>query len=396
MRIATDAGRAWRTTSPSVSDGLIDHSLPTPQSDETAFLDGPPVLAVEILSPSDKHEEIGERIVVSQASCPAGYARLSSSKGLKLPLSSLRANSRKVPLRRGPADCNGRGCRIDKLLYPLASPVARATIHGVRGNQIPYPLSVLHRGVVHCSRSHFMPLLDHFHPPISERRSCEGFHGLWAAALVEKLNRDILTEEYYADMQVHVGSQVEVDIASLAESRVAGDHGNVPTATVTRVWTPPATELVLPTVFPDDIEVQVFATIAGATLVGAIELVSPGNKDRPEARQAFAAKCVCYLTRGIGLIVVDIVTNRLVNLHNQVIGLLGHGQPFLLPPSTTTYAVAYRPSRQPTGDQIELWPKPLCLGQPLPVLPLGLRNAAAVPVDLDETYREACKRSRLG
>jgi hypothetical protein len=29
-----------------------------------------------------------------------------------------------------------------------------------------------------------MPLLDHFHPPINQRRSWEGFHGLWAAALV--------------------------------------------------------------------------------------------------------------------------------------------------------------------------------------------------------------------
>lgn len=151
----------------------------------------------------------------------------------------------------------------------------------------------------------------------------------------------------------------------------------------------------LPTVFPDDIEVQVFATVTGATLVGAIELVSPGNKDRPQARQAFAAKCVAYLTRGIGLVVVDIVTNRLVNLHNEVIGLLGGGEPFSLPPSTTTHAVAYRPSRQPTGDQLELWPKALRVGQTLPVLPLALRNAGVVPIDLDETYRDARERSRL-
>src|SRR3954453_9378401 len=86
-----------------------------------------------------------------------------------------------------------------------------------------------------------MPLLDHFHPPVSERRSWEGFHGLWAAALVEKLNRDVLAEEYYADMQVHVGSAVEVDVATSTEM-------------------PPVTELVVPAVFPDDIEVQVFAT----------------------------------------------------------------------------------------------------------------------------------------
>lgn len=32
------------------------------QSDETTMLDGPPVLAVEILSPSDKQEEIDEKV----------------------------------------------------------------------------------------------------------------------------------------------------------------------------------------------------------------------------------------------------------------------------------------------------------------------------------------------
>jgi hypothetical protein len=240
-----------------------------------------------------------------------------------------------------------------------------------------------------------MPLLDHFHPPLTDRRSWEGFNGLWAAALVEKLNRDVLAEEFFADMQVHIGSQVEVDIATLEEARGPGKPGVVSATALAPAWAPPATDLVFPTMFPDDIEVQVFATVTGAALVGAIELVSPGNKDRPEARRAFAAKCVSYLTRGIGLIVVDIVTNRLANLHDEVMGLLGHGEPFLLPPSVTTYAVAYRPSRQPSGDQIELWPRSLPLGQSLPVLPLALRNAGVVPVDLEGTYSEARERSRL-
>jgi hypothetical protein len=240
-----------------------------------------------------------------------------------------------------------------------------------------------------------MPLLDHFHPPVSEHRSWEGFHGLWAAALVEKLNRDLLADEYFADMQVHIGSQMEVDVATIEESTGHVERGGAATATAAPVWTPPSTSLILPTVFPDDIEVQVFATVTGASLVGAIELVSPGNKDRPETRRAFAAKCVSYLSRGIGLIVVDIVTNRLANLHNEIMHLLGGSGPYLLAPSATTYAVAYRPSRQPAGDQIELWPKLLTVGQPLPVLPLALRNAMTLPVDLEETYDEARRRSRL-
>jgi Protein of unknown function (DUF4058) len=241
-----------------------------------------------------------------------------------------------------------------------------------------------------------MPLHDHFHPPLSERRTWEGFHGLWAAALVEKLNRDVLGDEFFADMQVHIGSQVEVDIATLDESKQTGARSATGTTTLASAWAPPATDLVLPTVFPDDIEVQVFATVSGATLVGAIELVSPDNKDRPETRKAFAAKCVGYLTRGIGLIVVDIVTNRSANLHNELIGLLGQGERYLLAPTAATCAVAYRPSRQPTGDQIELWPRHLQIGEAFPVMPLALRNAGVVPVDLEETYSEACTRSRVG
>src|SRR5262249_40963344 len=95
-----------------------------------------------------------------------------------------------------------------------------------------------------------MPLLDHFHPPVSERRGWEGFHGLWAAALVEKLNRDILADDYFADMQVHIGSAVEVDVATMEESARAGE-GGVATAARPAVWTPPKTDLVIPTVFPD-------------------------------------------------------------------------------------------------------------------------------------------------
>src|SRR5256885_9349677 len=102
-----------------------------------------------------------------------------------------------------------------------------------------------------------MPLLDHFHPPVSERRSWEGFHGLWAAALVEKLNRDILGEEYFADMQVHVGSQVEVDIATLAEGKARATPTAGAATPTAPAWAPPATDLALPVVFPYDIEVQV-------------------------------------------------------------------------------------------------------------------------------------------
>ena len=69
--------------------------------------------------------------------------------------------------------------------------------------------------------------------------------------------------------------------------------------------------------------------------------------------------------------------------------------PLVTPAEITQLLAAHRPSRQPARDQVQIWPVPLALRQALPVLPLALRHAGVVPVDLDETYLEACRRSRL-
>src|SRR5947207_12562775 len=111
-----------------------------------------------------------------------------------------------------------------------------------------------------------MPLLVHFHPPVSERRSWEGFQGLWAAAIVEKLNRDVLAEEYFADMHVHIGSQVEIDVATLEEPAETAKGAGIAASGPEPAWAPPPASQVMPALFPDDIEVQVFATAAGANL----------------------------------------------------------------------------------------------------------------------------------
>jgi hypothetical protein len=51
----------------------------------------------------------------------------------------------------------------------------------------------------------------------------------------------------------------------------------------------------MPAVFPDSLEVLVYSTMAGPTLVAAIELISPSNKDREEHRRAFATICSSYV-----------------------------------------------------------------------------------------------------
>jgi hypothetical protein len=241
-----------------------------------------------------------------------------------------------------------------------------------------------------------MPLLDHFHPPLSGRRHWEGFHNRWAAAMADSLN-ERLPADYYAEFQVKYGTSVEVDVATFSESVLPEPPrpNGAAVALQARPWSPQAPVAVMPAVFPDDLEVQIYSSIAGPQLVGAIELVSPANKDRPENRSAFIAKCAAYLQRGIGLIVVDIVTERHANLHDELMAFLGHVDGFVFPTPVALYATAYRPVHREQTSEIDLWRETLSVGQVLATLPLPVRGLGTLAIDLEATYMEARKRSRV-
>lgn len=221
-----------------------------------------------------------------------------------------------------------------------------------------------------------MPLLDHFHPPLIDERRWESFHSSWATKIADALTERWLPPNYIAEENAHTGPSVEID----------GDP---------KVWTPPAPDVVLPSVAPDTFEVRILNTDTGPRLVAAIELVSPGNKDRPAERRAFATKCASYLYQGISLIIVDIITSRRTNLHNEILRLMEADEDGQLAPEVSLYAVAYRPLHRDGKDEIDVWRSPLALGQPLPELALSLRADLTIPVDFEATYAEACRRKRL-
>ncbi|MBW3599977.1 MAG: DUF4058 domain-containing protein, partial [Planctomycetes bacterium] len=151
-----------------------------------------------------------------------------------------------------------------------------------------------------------MPLLDHFHAPLSQSRHWEALHARWAAAIADALNDDLLPARYFAEARIHAGGRIEVDVATFEEGRGEADNavGAAPmgTTVAARSWSPPNPAFVWPAVFSDRFEVAIFHDEGGPTLVAAVELASPRNKDRPEARRAFAIKCAAYLQNDVGLI----------------------------------------------------------------------------------------------
>jgi hypothetical protein len=242
-----------------------------------------------------------------------------------------------------------------------------------------------------------MPLLDHFHPPLSAERRWESFHSNWATKLADALTEHWLPPGYIAEEHVHFGPSVEIDVGTFERiGATVAEKGSKTVATIgPRVWAPPVADAVFPSVFPETFEVRVMSTESGPKLVAAIELISPGNKDRQTERRAFATKCASYLFQGISVIIVDIVTNRRANMHNEILRVMDASESLHLPSEQSLYAVAYRPLRREKGDEIELWRNALTLGQALPTLPLGLRADLVIPVELESAYAEACLRKRL-
>ena len=222
-----------------------------------------------------------------------------------------------------------------------------------------------------------MPLQDHFRPPLSLRRHWHSVHNAWATFIASALNAT-LPEGYFAEPNVQF--RIEIDVAAFEEPGIASVHPEAG-------WTPPSPSLTIPfVVVADVVEVQVFGSTGGPTLAGAIELVSPSNKDRPAQRDAFGSKCAAYLQAGIGIIVVDVVTDRGGDPHGELLARLGAADP----DREGLHASAYRPVARDGRTELDIWREPLAVGMPLPTLPLWLRGGPCLPVDLEAT----CERTR--
>lgn len=235
-----------------------------------------------------------------------------------------------------------------------------------------------------------MPLLDHYRPPIYPRHRWESFHSNWATRIADALNVS-MPEDFLAEEYTHSGESLEIDIATYADDVKAEGNGHPAVLT----WRPKAPAAVMPAVFPDNFEVRVFKRVGGMNLVAAIELVSPGNKDRPAEVQAFATKVASYLHQGIAVIVIDIVTVRRTNLHNATMRLMSAPDDTIMADEPGFYAVSYRPLVREAKPEIELWTETFALGELLPTMPLRLTGDTFVPVDFEAAYTEACQRRRI-
>lgn len=235
-----------------------------------------------------------------------------------------------------------------------------------------------------------MALQDHFRPPLSVRRHWHAFHNAWATYIASDLNQR-LPEGYFAEPNVQFG--IEIDVATFEEPDL--DRGAVQfRGSSYSAWIPPAPTQTLPfQPTSETVEISIFTSEAGPTLAGAIELVSPANKDRLLHRNAFVAKCGTYLQQGLGLVVVDVVTGRKANLHDELLARIVPTVALRL--NADLYTASYRVVDRNGQPSLDLWSETLTVGGSLPTMPLWLRGGLCLPVELNATYERTCREQRI-
>lgn len=145
----------------------------------------------------------------------------------------------------------------------------------------------------------------------------------------------------------------------------------------------------------DKYEVRVYDADRLRTLVAAIEIVSPANKDRPDSREQFVGKVAALLRQDVCVAIVDIVTTRHANLCGELLTRLGQSDPALADPPML-YAVTLRGRKPPKKrGWLDAWYHPLTVGQPLPIIPLWLSPDLSIDLPLEPSYQEVCRLLRI-
>jgi hypothetical protein len=242
-----------------------------------------------------------------------------------------------------------------------------------------------------------MPLRDHFRPPLDDVHSWDELHGMLPAVIVQKLQK-VLPEHYFAAPSVYLGSLFEIDIGTYRETATeASGNGAGEGGVAVATYAPPKPTLILEPQLPnqDVYEVRIYDTRRKRLLVAAIEIVSPSNKDRLESRSSFVAKVATLLKNGVCVSIVDVVSTMDFNLYAELLSFVKSSDPALGEQPPPMYAVTVRTRFEGRRRMMDNWYHPLSVGQPLPTLPIWLKETWPISLDLEESYEETCRTLRI-
>jgi hypothetical protein len=232
-----------------------------------------------------------------------------------------------------------------------------------------------------------MPLHDW-----TDRLGWDGVHQSWNVELLRWI-KPRLPEGYRA----YLGTVPALTVGIPAQHPDVPVRGWLPTSGTVPAAAQPAPageepdEQVAVSVLDPQLAVQV---TQDERLVAVVELISPRNKDRPEARDGYRNRYAGYLLDGVHLLLVDVHRRPLsFSFADALAAAMGLDRPAFPPP----FAVSYRVGGPAAtgGRLLATWRRPLAVGAPLPTIPLALTADLDIAVDLERTYMAAAADAYL-
>lgn len=128
-------------------------------------------------------------------------------------------------------------------------------------------------------------------------------------------------------------------------------------------------------------------------LISAIEIVSPRNKDRREARERYLGRYLSYLRQSVHLLLIDLLPRP---LEFSFADAIAHHLQLAQPQTPSPFAVSYRVGESvPEGTLVAVWRRTMAVSQALPTIPLALNLQTSLSIDLEQTYVESARRVYL-
>lgn len=221
------------------------------------------------------------------------------------------------------------------------------------------------------------------------------FHHEWISTIKRRLNL-LLPQGYYALAEQIAGGR-EPDVLSLEhihgrpsngrnerEKEESLEQGGIAVATA-----PPKVR------FTAEAELDRYAAkrkriairhSSNDRVVGLIEIVSPGNKDRAASVQDFVEKAVQFLDAGIHLLIVDLfppTPRDPEGMHHAIWSRIAKDD-FTLPHDEPLTVVSYS-----AGPIKRAYIEPAAVGRALPEMPTFLQPETYVLLPLEQTYNSA-------
>ena len=228
-----------------------------------------------------------------------------------------------------------------------------------------------------------MPLHDW-----AERTEWEGVHIYWMGEIAQWL-KSRLPPGYRAIIGSSPFTRLGV---SLGKPDVSLTNGTKALPAMAPTVSPDSSEPDFETVVATLVEDHTLLVELNQRLVAAVEIISPGNKDRPERRDQNAARYLGYIRERVHLLLIDVHARPLqFSFAQRIDDELHIEQAVPSTPQATSYRVG--PGAPLGGRFLSVWSRPFTIGASIPAIPIAISASDQITIDLESTYTEAARKA---